>query len=94
MDLASFLEGCMIICFGLSWPLSIMRSYRSRSTKGKSVLFLCFIAFGYLCGISAKFMSHTYNMAFWFYFPNLIMVSTDIFLYFRNLKIEKAAEKK
>ena len=39
-------------------------------------------------------MSHTYNMAFWFYFPNLVMVSTDIFLYYRNLKIEKAAEKK
>ena len=94
MDFASFLEGCMIICFGLSWPLSIMRSYRSRSTNGKSVLFLFFIAFGYVCGLAAKFMSHTYNMAFWFYFPNLIMVSTDIFLYFRNLKIEKAAEKK
>lgn len=94
MDFASFLEGCMIICFGVSWPLSILRSYRSRSTKGKSILFLFFIAFGYVCGITAKFVSHTYNMAFWFYFPNIIMVSTDIFLYFRNLKIEKAAEKK
>ena len=34
------------------------------------------------------------TIAFRFYFPDLIVVSTDIFLYFRNLKIEKAAEKK
>lgn len=93
MDVASLLEGCMIICFGVSWPLSIIRSYRSRSTKGKSLLFLCFIAFGYICGISAKFISHTYNLAFWFYFPNIIMVSTDIYLYLRNRKIEKAEGK-
>lgn len=92
-DLASILETVMIVSFGLSWPLSIMRSYRSRSTKGKSLFFMCFICFGYICGIASKCISSTYNLAFWFYFPNVILVSTDICLYFRNKKIE-AAEKK
>lgn len=91
MDWASILESAMIICFGLSWPMSIVRSVRSKSTKGKSLPFMCLIVFGYLCGLAAKFMTHTYNLAFYFYFPNIILVSTDICLYFRNKKLEKQA---
>lgn len=87
-QLASVLETLMIVSFGVSWPLSIIRSYRSRSTKGKSLFFMCFILFGYLCGIASKCISQTYNLAFWFYFPNVIMVATDICLYFRNKRIE------
>lgn len=91
MTLANVLETMMIICFGVSWPMSIVRSVRSRSTQGKSLLFMCFILFGYFCGVASKLISHTYNLAFWFYFPNIIMVSTDIILYFRNKALEKAA---
>jgi CDP-diglyceride synthetase len=89
MELHDIFETLMIVSFGVSWPLSIIRSIRSKSTKGKSLLFMCFIAFGYICGIISKLMSHTYNLAFWFYFPNIIMVLTDIALYFRNRKYEK-----
>ncbi len=92
--LASVLETLMIVCFGLSWPLSIVRSVRSKSTKGKSLPFMCFILIGYLCGIGAKALTHTYNLAFYFYFPNIIMVATDICLYFKNRRLEKAAESK
>lgn len=92
-EIASILETLMIVSFGVSWPLSIVRSYRSRSTKGKSLLFMCFVLFGYFCGIASKCISGTYNLAFWFYFPNVIMVSTDICLYFRNKRIEAAAKK-
>ena len=91
--LANILETVMIICFGISWPLSIIRSYRSRSTKGKSLMFSCFIGFGYICGIISKCLTYTYNLAFWFYFPNVIMVCTDIALYFRNRAIEKTEGK-
>ena len=90
--LANVLETMMIICFGISWPMSIVRSVRSRSTQGKSLLFMCFILFGYFCGVASKLISHTYNLAFWFYFPNVIMVCTDIGLYFRNKKLESAAK--
>ena len=91
MNFASLFETLMIICFGLSWPLTIVRSVRSRSTKGKSLLFMCFIAFGYVCGIVSKCLTQTYNLAFWFYFPNITMVCTDIALYFRNRSLEKKA---
>ena len=82
----------MIVSFGISWPLSIIRSYRSRSTKGKSIFFSCFIQFGYICGIASKLMLHKYNLAFYFYILNIMMVTIDIFLYFRNRKLEKKAE--
>ena len=85
MQLAELLEAMMIISFGISWPLSIIRSYRSRSTKGKSI----FILFGYLCGISAKLIEHNHNLAFYFYILNITMVTIDICLYFRNRKLEK-----
>lgn len=92
MNLAHVFETIMILCFGISWPLNIIRSYRSRSTKGKSILFSFFIAFGYVCGITSKIMSRTFNLAFWFYFPNIIMVCTDIALYYRNRAIERKEE--
>ncbi|MGN1250213.1 MAG: hypothetical protein ACI4XW_09015 [Candidatus Spyradocola sp.] len=91
MELYEIFETLMIVCFGISWPLSVYRSYKSRSTKGKSLLFMCFIAFGYVCGITSKVMSHNFNLAFWFYFPNIILVCTDICLYFRNRALEKKA---
>lgn len=89
LAIANLLETIMIICFGLSWPLSIMRSVKSRSTKGKSLMFMCFIGFGYVCGIFSKILFQNFNLAFWFYIPNIIMVSIDIGLYFRNKKLEK-----
>jgi hypothetical protein len=91
--LPEILETLMILSFGISWPLSIMRSYRSRSTKGKSLLFMCFIVFGYICGIISKTLTSNFNLAYYFYFPNVVMVSTDIALYLRNRKIEKSEEK-
>ncbi len=97
MNVASVLETLMIVSFGISWPMSIIRSWRSRSTKGKSLFFSCFILFGYLCGLSAKILNRTlygvpFNLAFYFYIPNIIMVATDICLYFRNRRLEQQAE--
>ena len=51
------------------------------------------IGTGYICGILSKILSHNFNLAFWFYFPNLIMVTLDIILYYRNKKLEEAAKK-
>ena len=96
MNLASILETIMIVSFGISWPMSIIRSYRSRSTKGKSILCSCFILVGYLCGLASKIINRVvggvpFNLAFYFYIPNIIMVATDICLYFRNRKLERQA---
>ena len=89
MDLASIFETLMIVSFGISWPVNVSKAIRSRSTKGKSILFNYFILFGYICGVIAKILSGTFNLAFYFYFPNIILVITDTVLYFRNKRLEK-----
>ena len=89
--MAEFLEVCMLICFGLSWPTSIIQSWKARTAKGKSILFLCFIELGYGCGILAKLAATNINYAFPFYVLNFIMVGTEIALYFRNNTLDKAA---
>ena len=47
-------EIIMLLCFGMSWPISVYKSIRSKSTKGKSAVFiiaakLCFGADGSYC---------------------------------------------
>jgi len=74
----------MVISFGVSWPMSIFKSYKSRSTKGKSLFFLVFILFGYACGITSKIVSDSINYVFVFYVINFVLVATDIGLYIRN----------
>lgn len=87
------LEAVMVICFGLSWPMSITKSWRSRTTKGKSFFFLFMIWVGYLAGViwkvSEYFESGVFRYPSFFYILNLLMVSADMLLYFRNLRIDK-----
>ena len=82
-------EALMVICFGISWPVSIVKSHRSRTATGKSILFLCFIFFGYICGITSKLISGRITYVFVFYVLNLIMVGIDIGLYFRNRELDR-----
>ena len=86
------LETCMMILFGLSWPMNIIRSVRSRTAKGKSVWFLCFIILGYLAGIAAKITAGNVTYVLFFYVLNILMVSVDITLYFRNRRLDRLAE--
>lgn len=92
-------EIIMIVSFGASWPFNVMRSYKSRTAKGKSLSFLCLILFGYVAGIISKFINETYMANFgskwyvlFFYVLNFIMVFADLLLYFRNKKLDKIAE--
>ena len=41
--ITDLMEAVMILCFGLSWPISIRKSWVSRTAKGKSLFFECFI---------------------------------------------------
>ncbi len=84
----SIFEALMILSFGAAWPASIYRSYTSRSTKGKSLAFLIIIWIGYLSGILHK-VFYTYDIIIILYVLNLIMVSADLALYFRNRKLEE-----
>lgn len=94
--MTELLEALMVLSFGISWPLSIMKSYRSRTTKGKSLAFTLLILFGYACGIVWKVIEFKQTGVFkypsYFYILNFIMVSIDIALYFRNAKLDKEAD--
>ena len=62
--MAEILEIIMIVSFGLSWPMNVMKSYKARTTKGKSLAFLCLILFGYIAGIASKFANEAYMASF------------------------------
>lgn len=85
-------EAFMVICFGISWPVSIIKSLRSKTVKGKSLVFIIFVAIGYLFGITSKLVSGTITYVFIFYVINLCMVVFDIGLYFRNRKLDQLRE--
>lgn len=87
--MTAFFEFAMLLCFGLSWPISVYKSYTSKSTKGKSVFFISAIILGYICGIAGKIIGHNINFVLAIYIFNLVMVSIDFALYFINKKREK-----
>ena len=82
----------MVLCFGVSWPISIHKSWTSRSTRGKSVFFTFAVWIGYACGITGKFLGNKITYVVFFYILNLVMVTIDICIYFRNRRLEQAAE--
>ncbi len=98
-DLFEIFEIIMIVSFGASWPFNVIRSYKARTAKGKSLAFLCLILFGYVAGIISKLINEGYMANFgskwyvlFFYVLNFIMVFADFLLYFRNKKLDKIAE--
>ena len=87
--LAKILEATMLILFGISWPFNLMKSIRSKSTIGKSLLFLMLIDVGYVAGITSKFVSTTFVWetdwwVFAIYVINFLFVSADLIMYFIN----------
>ena len=98
--MSEILEIVMIVSFGASWPMNVIKSYKARSAKGKSLAFLLLIFFGYIAGIASKFLNEAYMAsigekwyALFFYFLNLTMVGIDLILYFRNRSLDKRGEK-
>ena len=96
--MAEILEIIMIVSFGASWPMNVMKSYKARTAKGKSVAFLCLILFGYVAGITSKLVNEAYMASFaqkwyvlFFYVLNFLMVLTDFIIYWRNHKLDKEA---
>lgn len=98
--MSEILEIIMIVSFGASWPMNVIKSYKARTAKGKSLAFLLLIFFGYIAGIASKFLNEAYMASInekwyvlFFYFLNLLMVGTDLILYFRNRNLDKRGEK-
>jgi len=79
-----FFELIMLICFGLSWPISVYKSITSKSTQGKSLVFMIAIIIGYICGILGKITGGQINYVLALYILNLFFVVLDMSLYFIN----------
>lgn len=88
----SIFEICMLLCFGFAWPFSIYKSWVSRSTGGKSILFLVIVIVGYIAGILHK-LFYSYDFVIFLYILNMLMVSIDLALFIRNRKYESLTEK-
>lgn len=82
-------EFIMLACFGLSWPISVYKSIKSKSTQGKSVVFIIAIIIGYISGIIGKIVNNQLTYVMIIYCFNLIVVSVDLVLFFINRKNEK-----
>ena len=94
--MAEILETVMLISFGISWPINLIKAFKARSVKGTSLIFLFLIDFGYVAGILSKFLNKTYMANFgekWYvlvvYIINFIMVTLNIAVYFRNKKLDR-----
>ncbi len=95
--MSNILEIMMMVAFGVSWPFSLIKSAKARTTEGKSLPFLLLIDFGYACGIAWKIIewnkSGNFSYPVLVYIINLSMVVADTLLYFRNRRIEKCSPK-
>lgn len=94
--MGSIFEAIMLICFGLSWPLNVIKAYKAKTTKGTSLPFIFLIIFGYISGITAKLVTNQINYVLAVYLINLVIVSLNVVVYFRNAALDKhaALEKK
>lgn len=93
--MGEILETVMLICFGCSWPINLIKNYRCHSAKGMSLPFILLLIIGYIAGIIAKLsigvtLQNSYVFAI--YLINLIMVIANLFVYFRNLALDRKAE--
>lgn len=82
--MTNFLEAAMLICFGLSWPLSLIKNIKAKTAQNMSLQFTLLIITGYIAGISAKIISHNINYVLIIYLLNLVIVSANIVVYYIN----------
>lgn len=92
--MAELFETLMLICFGCSWPMNLMKSIKSKTAKGKSVMFQYAIMLGYVFGICSKFAAGRINYVLALYILNLLMVAADTCLYYRNRNLDRLRDER
>jgi hypothetical protein len=85
----SVFEIGMLVCFGISWPISIAKALRTKRVVGKSPVFMAIICLGYLSGMLHK-VFFALDWVILLYFVNFCMVAFDLFLYFYYLPKESS----
>lgn len=88
--MSSILETFMLVCFGFSWPINVIKAYKAKTAKGSSVAFILLIITGYVAGISAKIVNGKMNYVLIVYIIKLVIVFTNLIIYFRNRSLDAA----
>ena len=91
--MSSFFEAAMMICFGVSWPLSIWKTYKVKNPSGKSIAFLWMVIIGYISGMVSKVVGGKIDWVIGLYALNAAMVGTDLILVYIYRARLAAAEK-
>jgi hypothetical protein len=86
----SWLEALMLICFGLSWPMSIWKALRTKTVAGKCPIYMAIVCVGYFSGILHKLV---YNLDWivFLYALNMGMVALDLSLYLHYSRRDRDA---
>ena len=80
--MGAYFEAGMLVCFGVSWPIAVLKTYRTETVVGLSAVFFWFIFMGYVCGILAKVFG-SLDWVTWLYAMNLALVVAELGLYYR-----------
>lgn len=87
--MAEALEAAMLVCFGFSWPMNLVKNIKAKTAKSMSLKFILLIIAGYIAGIAAKLINHKFNYVLVVYIINLVIVSLNIVVYFVNRKRDR-----
>ena len=70
----SVYEAGMMVCFGISWPVAALKTYKCKCVHGKSIHFSMLILLGYVCGIAHKVLDDM-DWVFWLYILNTLFLA-------------------
>lgn len=85
MAAAQVFEALMLVCFGVGWPISMLKVLRTRRAEGKSAVFMVLVLLGYVAGITAKFLRAAHDGTYpelvtGLYALNTVFVAIDLAL--------------
>lgn len=92
--MAEMLETAMLVCFGCSWPMNLIKNIKAKTAKSMSLKFIALIIIGYIAGITAKIINHRFNYVLVVYLLNLVVVMMNLAVYFINRKYDKVLDQK
>ena len=87
--MGSIFETVMLLCFGFSWPMNLIKAYNAKTAKGTSLPFILLIIIGYVAGITAKIVTGQTNYVLAAYVLNLAIVLLNLVIFFRNSSLDK-----
>ena len=79
----------MLICFGLSWPMALVKNIKAKSAEGMSLSFLLLIITGYVAGTAAKIIAGNITYVLIVYVVNLVIVTMNLIVFFYNRSLDK-----